>query len=130
MRPTILAAAAAEEGRTMRLRFFAGLIIASLFLVFMGDRTAHAQGFPFFESYPYANPYPSGRPSYYPGAPVQPDARRPVYREERRVRRPVYREERQARRLLRLSFAGLDRRRSRRSNHLPTLSCSATRWRT
>jgi hypothetical protein len=98
MRPTILAAAAAEEGRTMWLRFLTGLIIASLFLVFMGDRTAHAQGFPFFESYPYANPYPSGRPSYYPGAPVQPDARRPVYREERRVRRPVYREERQARR--------------------------------
>src|SRR3954453_10792042 len=78
----------------MRLRSWAGLVLAGLLLCLAGERTAHAQGFPFFP----ANPAPAGRPSYYPGAPAYPDARRPSYREERRARRPVYREERQARR--------------------------------
>ena len=80
------------------LRSWAGLVLAGLLLCLAGERTAHAQGFPFFPANPYANPAPAGRPSYYPGAPAYPDARRPSYREERRARRPVYREERQARR--------------------------------
>src|SRR5215218_5812555 len=80
----------------MLLRAWIGLALAALCLASNGTRTAQAQGFPFSN---FSNPGPS---DYYPGQPVAPgyEARRPVYREPRRVRRPVYREERQTRRPL------------------------------